>query len=133
MLWTYHITCRDKLSAVIARLIVKLSYSCMPNLKSLINSHNQNVLKDQPQSSPETCNCLEKEDCPMNGLCLKESLLYYTTITCHKGNYAKLYKGICETTFKKRYVNHKFFSNKNDTKLSTEYWALKKQQLNPKV
>ena len=124
MLWTYHITCRDNLSAVIARLILKLSYSCMPNLKSLINSHNQNVLKDQPQSSPETCNCLEKEDCPMNGLCLKESLLYYTTITCDKGNYVKLYKGICETSFKKRYVNHKFSLTFQQKRYQTFYRIL---------
>ena len=54
-----------------------------------------------------------------------------------KENYTKLYKGICETTFKKRYRNHKKSFNvptyKNDTKLSTEYWTLKTKQLNPKV
>ena len=109
----------------------------MPNLKSLINSHNQNILRDQPQSSPKTCNCLKKEDCPMNGFCLTKSLLYYATITCDKENYIKLYKGICQTTFKKRYANHKKSFNgptyKNDTKLSIEYWALKTKQLNLKV
>ena len=76
----------------------------MPNLKSLINSHNQNILRDQSQSTPKTCNCLKKEDCPMNGFCLTKSLLYYATITCGKENYTKLYKGICKTTFKKRYA-----------------------------
>ena len=116
---------------------LKLSYSCIPNLKSLINSHNQNILRDQPQSTPKTCNCLKKEDCPMNGFSLTKSLLYYATITCDKENYTKLYKGICETTFKKRYANHKKYfkvpTYKNDTKLSTEYWALKTKQLNSKM
>ena len=79
----------------------------MPNLKSLINSHNQNILRDQPQSTPETCNCLKKEHCPMNGFCLTKCLLHYATITYDKENYTKLYKRICETTFKKRYGNHK--------------------------
>ena len=109
----------------------------MPNLKSLINSHNQNILRDQPQSTPETCNCLKKEHCPMNGFCLTKCLLYYATITYDKENYTKLYKRISETTFKKRYGNHKKSFNvptyKNDTNLSTEYWALKAKQLNPKV
>ena len=26
------------------------------------------------------CNCLVKEDCPMNGLCLTSSILYQATI-----------------------------------------------------
>ena len=73
----------------------------------------------------------------MNGFCLTKSLLYYATITCDKENYTKLYKGICKTTFKKRYTNHKKSFNvptyKNDTKLSTKYWALKTKQLNPKM
>ena len=53
----------------------------MPSIKNLINSHNQNVLKNQPQSTPKTCNCLKKKICPMNGLCFTESLMYYATIT----------------------------------------------------
>ena len=72
----------------------------------------------------------------MNDLYLTESLLYYATITCDKENYTKLYKGICETTFKRRYANHNKSFNipayKNDTKLSTEYWVLKAKQLNSK-
>ena len=49
----------------------------------------------------------------------------------------KLYKGICETTFKKRFASPKMSFNvktyKNETKLSPEYWVLKNNQLNPKV
>ena len=78
----------------------------MPNLKILINSHSENVLKYQPQSNPKTWNCLKKEVCPTYGICLTESLLYYATITCDEENYAKLYKRICEATFKKPYANH---------------------------
>ena len=43
----------------------------------------------------------------MNGACLKESLVYYATISCNNKNYQpKLYKGSCETSFKKGYSNH---------------------------
>ena len=132
-----HFSPEHKFHKVFNKNTLKLSYSCMPNLKSQINSHNQNIFRAQPQSTPKTYNCLKKEGCPMNGFCLTKSLLYYATITCDKENYTKPYKGICETTFKKRYVNHKKSFNvptyKNDTKLSTEYWALKTKQLHPKV
>ena len=34
----------------------------------------------------------------MNGACLKESLVYYATISCSDKNYRpKLYKGSCKT------------------------------------
>ena len=73
----------------------------------------------------------------MNGLCLTESLLNYATVICAKESYTKLYKGICKKTFENRHANHKKSVHvptyKNDTKLSTEHWALKAKQLNPKV
>ena len=74
----------------------------------------------------------------MNGACLKESLAYSATISCNDKNYnPKLYKGSCETSFEKRYSNHKKSFNaplyKHDTKLSTEYWILKMKQLNPEI
>ena len=44
----------------------------------------------------------------VNGACLKESLVFYATISCNDKNYQpKLYKGSCETSFKRRYSNHK--------------------------
>ena len=60
----------------------------------------------------------------MRGLCLIENLLYYARISCGDETYkSKLYKEICETTFKKRYADHKkpfnAEKNKNSTKLST--------------
>ena len=52
----YSKTVKANIDKYFFRLInkpLKLSYSCMPNLKSLINSHNQNILRDQPQSTPK--------------------------------------------------------------------------------
>ena len=78
-----------------------------------------------------------KEDCPLNGLCLT-SILYQATIKCSNSKYKqKRYKGICETTFKKRYANHKksfnLINSKNDTNLSIEYWTLKQKQKSPRL
>ena len=74
----------------------------------------------------------------MDGACLKESFVHYATISCNDKNYKpKPYKGSCETTFKKRFSNHKKSFNvplyKHDTKLSTKYWNLKMKQLNPQI
>ena len=74
----------------------------------------------------------------MKGACLKEILVYYATISCNDKNYKpKLFKGSCETSFKKRYSNYNksfivpFY--KHDTKLSIKYWNLKMKQLNPQT
>ena len=74
----------------------------------------------------------------MNGAFLKESLVYYATISCNDKNYEpNLYKGSCKTSFKKRHVNPKKSFNlplyKHDTQHSTEYWNLKMKQLNPQI
>ena len=42
-----------KLHKIVNRNTLKLSYSCVPNRKTLINSHDQEVLKDQPQKYPK--------------------------------------------------------------------------------
>ena len=73
----------------------------------------------------------------MRGACLTENVLCDARISCDDETYKpKLCKGICETTFKKRYANHKKSfnaeKNKNDTKLSTEYWKLANKKLHPR-
>ena len=101
----------------------------MPNTKTKINAHNGEILRNTPLKNIKPCNCQQKENCPMNGACLKESLVYYATISCKDKNYKpRLYKGSCKTNFKKHYSNRKKSFNvplyKPDTKLSTEYWNL---------
>ena len=50
---------------------VKVSYSSMPNISSIIKSHNQKVLSnDVSKSSKSSCNCRDKSSCPLNGNCL---------------------------------------------------------------
>ena len=110
----------------------------MPNIKTKINAHNREILRNTLSKNAKQCNCQQNENCPMNGHCLKEILVYYATIRCNNENYKpKLYKASCETNFKKRYNNHKKSFNvsfyKHDTKLSTEYWNLKIKQLNPQI
>ena len=110
----------------------------MPNLKAKIDGHNKKILENTPPPKSKLCNCLKKENCPIRGTCLTENVLYYTRICCDDETYKlKLYKRICETTFKKRYANQKKSfdaeKNKNDTKLSPEYWKVANKKLHPRI
>ena len=102
----------------------------MPNIKTKLNAHNRVILRNTPSKNAKHCNFQQKEQCPMSSDCLKESLVFYATISCE-------YKGSCETSFKKRYTNHKKSFNvrfyNHDTKLSTEYRNLEMKQLNPQI
>jgi len=111
----------------------------MSNVKSIINSHNKKVLTPPiEQQNNKTCNCIKKELCPMNNNCLASSIIYQATITSSLQNYnEKVYIGLGETTFKKRYANHKksFTTEKykNSTSLSLEFWRIKALNGQPKV
>ena len=83
-------------------------------------------------------NCQQKENCPMNGACL--SLVYHATRNCNDKNYKpKLYKGSCETSFKKRHsirkksFNVPLYIDKRDSKLSAGHWTLNAKKLIPLI
>ena len=58
----------------------------------------------------------------MRGACLTENILYYARISCDDKTYEpKLYKGICKTTFKKRYGNHKKSFSVKKTRMMLNY------------
>ena len=123
-----HFPQNHKFVKIFDKNTIKLSYSCMPNIGSKINGDNKKILQPKPTGPQKLCNCLVKEDCPLNGLCLTSSILYQATIKCSDSKYKqKNYKGIYETTFKKRYANHK----KLQTTLSIEYWTLKQNSEPP--
>ena len=110
----------------------------MLNLKAKIDGHNKKILENTPPRKTKLSNCLKKENCPMSGTCLTKNVLYYARISRDDETYKpKLYKGICETTFKKRYANHKKSfnaeKNKNDAKLYTEYWKPPNKKLHPRI
>ena len=117
---------------------IKVSYSCMPNMKAVINKHNKKILASQPANIERTCNCMNKNNCPMNNNCLATNVIYEATIRSDLPNYKeKKYIGLCESTFKKRFANHKSSFNhqryKNSTSLSVELWKVKELNGNPDV
>ena len=68
-----------------------------------------------------------KENCPLNGQCLKSCIVYKATVNKPSGDVS--YLGISETPFKERYNNHtKDFKHKRymkNTELSKLIWELK--------
>ena len=103
-----HFPKENKFHKIFNKNTLKLSYSCMSNIKTKINAHNRDILRNTPTKNAKQCYCQQKENCPMNGACLKESLVYYATISCNDKNYKpKLYKGSFKTNLRRATVTIK--------------------------
>ena len=119
---------------------MKLSYSCCPNVQSLIAQHSRRLLSHnkgrsttaKPQSS---CNCRKPELCPLQGNCLQDAIIYRATVSSGEGD--RFYVGATEQTFKKRYPKHKEAlakkNSKNATSLSNYVWSLRERGITPTV
>ena len=94
------------LHTIFNRNNIKVSYSCMRNVKTSISNHNHQLLKQRAES-PTNCNCRLPNECPLNGKCLTENLVYKAEITTTNVEETKIYIGMTSGTFKKRYANHK--------------------------
>ena len=107
---------------------VKLSYSCMPNIKAAISSKNNNINNiNTNDDNIALCNCRVKADCPLNGICQSKGVIYQAKVLAQ--GTTESYVGLTEGEFKTRYRNHlTSFNNaskKNSTELSKHIWSLK--------
>ena len=68
------------LKKIFNRDTLKLSYSCMPNIKNAIDKHNKSQLHSQ-QDPTKNCNCRDKPNCPLNGKCREKGIIYQATVT----------------------------------------------------
>ena len=145
---------------------VKVSYCTMGNVKSLINGHNkkqklkftkidqndpktqnsQNSPKTQNKTTtqtstttPKTCNCRDKNNCPVSGTCLLTSCIYEATLTHESGKEKGekyTYIGLAGNTFKDRYNGHKSsltHLSSGQTTLSTYHHKLDKKGVKHKI
>ena len=96
-----HFPPHHKLHKIFNRNNLKISYSCMPNVKSIINKHNKTVLDPPTNNSERTWNFINKEKCPLQENCLTNNIVYKATLTSTQGNYQhKIYYAITKTRFK---------------------------------
>ena len=104
---------------------LKLSYSCISNLKAKIDGHNKKIDETTQPPKNKIMQLLQKRKLLNERSLPHLKYLHYPRISRDDETYKpKLYKGICKTSFKKRYANHKksfnVEKNKSDTKLSSE-------------
>ena len=79
------------LRKIFNRNTIKISYSCMNNTKQVIDNHNKRILHSSHSSytkdnkdgtgTNKTCNCRQKNNCPLNGNCLQSSVVYFLIIS----------------------------------------------------
>ena len=56
---------------------VKVSYSSLSNLSSIVNSHSKKILNDcKKRLANVTCNCRNKSSCAFDGNCLLKSIIF---------------------------------------------------------
>ena len=132
-----HFKGNEILNKIINKNNCKISYSCMNNIKVIIQKHNKKTLnnnfnkdKNKTDNTP-TCNCRSKNSCPLNNKCLIKNVIYKATITSN--NEIKDYIGSTGNTFKSRWYNHNHsFNNfkENDTELAKYIWSLKNNNIN---
>ena len=121
----------EKFKKIFNRNNLKVSYSCMPNMKTFVNAHNRKVMSEETQpAATRTCNCPRNATCPMDGNCLSQNTLYAGIITSNLPNYGeKQYAGVSAPPWKSRLGNHKLsFSKRKYEKTSTianEVWKIK--------
>ena len=111
-----------KLRKIFNRNTIKLSYSCMANVKQIIDGHNKNILKKavQPQqdTTTKTCNCRKGDECPLKGECLLKEVVYQAKVTTKEKT--ETYIGLTATEFKTRWRNHQMsFKHENKNSANT--------------
>ena len=58
------------------RNTIKVSYSCMQNIKSKISNHNRRLLeKNKKSTADKNLNCRNKECCPLDNQCLTTNVM----------------------------------------------------------
>jgi hypothetical protein len=113
------------------RCTVKISYSCMPNVKSIIKVHNRKILAkntDKNAGLLRTCNCTRGRTCPLDGKCLTRNVVYEASV--HAKNRTIIYIGPTGNDFKSHFNTHtSSFNNRgqNETKLFKHVWELKEE------
>ena len=76
-------------------------------MASIISTHNSKILTPTtaPLANSKLCNCRTPSNCPLNGLCLTESIVYKATVSAATKP-KMVYYGLTENRFKERYNDH---------------------------
>ena len=124
------------LNKIFNKSTVKVSYSCMGNIASVISAHNKNILQPN-KNNTWGCNCRVKDNYPLENKCLTPTIVYKATVMNNANDESKFYYGVSETPFKEHFRNHtkefKHAKYRNSTELSKYIWKLKDASITPLV
>ena len=97
-----HFPKSSKLYRIFNQNTVKVSYSCMPNIGTVIKCHKAHVCETRNKNVKgfKSCNCRKPDQCPLNSECLTSGIIYKATVTTNDSSAPKIYIGSTETTFK---------------------------------
>ena len=104
------------------RNTLKLSYSCMSNIKTIISNHNKAQINKSVPTNDSNCNCRKPSTCAMDGKCNDQNLIYQAEVTTSTSR--ETYIGLCDTTFKLRYRNHVWSFKNERYKHATELTSM---------
>ena len=135
------------LHKIFNRKALNISYSCTKNIFQIVSNHNKEINKEfqnrtnnnnNNNSKQNEWNCKTRNNCPMNGICNLNNVVYQGIIYPKENiNDRKTDIGISSTKWKIRYANHKYsFSHehlKHKTALSKHFWSLKNKVLTPEI
>ena len=125
-----HFPKASKLHKIFNRNTLKVSYSCMPNMASIISTNNRMLCREPEPTRP--CNCRAKDKCPLDGKCQTDCIVYKAVVTNNTTGASREYIGLTEPPFKQRYANHltsiRHEKYENSTELSKYVWELKRRQ-----
>ena len=76
------------LNKIFNKNTVKISYSCMGNIASIISGHNKNILETK-EKEVSGCSCRNKERCLLENKCLTPKIVYRATWNSLEGGEMK--------------------------------------------
>ena len=80
------------------KVAVKVNYTFMSNMASIISSHNNRLLRSK--TTEYGCNCRTRENSPLQNQCLTPNLIYQADVENNTNESTKIYFGSAETIFK---------------------------------
>ena len=87
-----HFPHNHKYHSIFNKNTLKLSYSCMENVETIIKRHNAKVLKSGSiPVSEKKCNC--RDECSMPGNCRSKCIVYKAEVTSENTD-KKVYYGV---------------------------------------
>ena len=88
----------NRLQRFFKKSTLKVSYTFMSNMASIISSHNNRLLRSK--TTEYGCNCRTRENSPLQNQCLTPNLIYQADVENNTNESTKIYFGSAETIFK---------------------------------